>query len=128
MSCEIDGSNDIERYSRHRSRKKRRCSACPEPIRRGDVYVRIFVVHDGTADSYAHCLRCHAVFLAASRRHLELDTDQGVRFDLGCGHDWRSSFDEDPPAELARLAFLTADEAQSELAAKITAETIEGES
>lgn len=115
MSCEVDGYNAVESYTERRARKVHECSCCDEPIRVGDVYVTIFVVYDGDPRTYKHCLRCHAVFQAAAKRHQDLHTGESVRFDLGCGHDWRETFDEDPPETVAKLAFMTADELQAEL-------------
>jgi hypothetical protein len=118
MSCDIDGYNEVERTTYPRARKEHRCDACRETIRVGDRYARTFIVWEGEPETWFHCARCNALFKGISGRHRELRTGEGVQFDLDCGHSWQEIFDEEPPPEIARLAFLTPDEAQKELATR----------
>jgi len=120
MSCEIDGTNEVESSTTQRARKEHRCCACRETIRVGDLYRRTFVVYEREPETFKHCLRCTAMFDAIIRAQRGADLDyweRGVAWRLDCGHDWQEMFDDDPPPEVARLAFLTPDEAQRELAA-----------
>lgn len=118
MSCEIEGCNEVERTTRPRARKEHRCCACAGTIRPGDRYERTFVVWEGESDTIVHCLRCASMFRAITRRQRELEHEVGARYDLDCGHSWQDAFDEEPPPEIARLAFLTPDEAQKEFASQ----------
>ena len=122
VSCEVDGYNAVESRTMPRARKEHRCCACRETVRRGDRYSRTFVVYEGEPETYIHCLRCSAIFDAIAARHHDAETDyweRAIAWRLDCGHDWDEVFEESPPAEVARLAFMTADEAQRELAPRI---------
>jgi hypothetical protein len=119
MSCESDGFyNEVERTTRHVAKKQHGCCACDDPIRPGDVYEYTFTKFEGEVSTFKHCLRCATLFHAIARRQREQGLDVGVQFDLGCGHSWEETFDEDPPPEIARLAFFTPEEAQRELASR----------
>jgi hypothetical protein len=115
MSCEIDGGNDVETESHHRARQEHTCCACRETIRKGDRYRKTFVVFEGDAYTYKHCLRCATMFDAIWRRMRAEDWGEAVDWELNCGHTWQENFAEDPPEHIARLAFMTADEMQQEL-------------
>lgn len=118
MSCEIDGCNEVERTTYPRARKEHCCDACRQTIRIGDRYARIFVIWDREPAVWIHCARCNLLFGRIAGRHRELQTGEGVQFDLDCGHSWQEIFDEPPPDDVARLAFLTQDEAQQEFSAQ----------
>jgi hypothetical protein len=121
MSCNTDGySNDVETESYHKARKEHVCCACGETIRKGDRYRKTFVVFEGDVDTYKHCLRCATLMDAISKRIRdgERNYEEAVAWELDCGHTWQENFDEEPPEEIARLAFLTPDEMQRELAPK----------
>jgi hypothetical protein len=90
-----------------RARKPHRCRACDETIRRGDRYHYSSGVWDGRPDSFAHCARCWAIYLALQA---ELEPGEGIDLDLDCGETWQSAFGEEPPEAVARLAFLLPDE------------------
>ena len=92
-----------------RARQPHRCVACHETIRPRDVYVRTFVVCEGEPSVWQHCLRCNALLRALSDVGAE---DVDIR--LNCGHTWEEQFGPCPES-VARLAFLTADEAQVEI-------------
>lgn len=90
-----------------RARHEHRCLACKETIRVGDRYARTFTVVDGDASSYKHCLRCDAILLALDKAGAE-----AVDVRLSCGHSWEENFGP-CPEQIARLAFVTRDEAQA---------------
>lgn len=98
------------------ARKPHKCYACREEIRIGDCYHVTVQKNDGELLMFKHCARCDALVGAL------LDAGaESVQWDLHCGVSYREAFGEDPPPEIARLAFLTPDEAQREILARATA-------
>lgn len=83
--------------------KTHMCDACDEPIAKGQSYVRFFGVWDGMAEAVKRCLRCQRIY-----QHL---VDKGAPHDmfpaqrLDCGQTYRDHWDEDPPEDIAALAF-----------------------
>lgn len=115
MSCDVgDEYPDVSREKLQRAQKEHRCCACKETIRRGDIYRYVMIIFEGEPESWKYCLRCAAMFDAVNRA---LPGDQAPDPNLDCGHTWEELHGECPP-EIERLAFLTADEAQKELAAR----------
>lgn len=86
-----------------RARKPHRCIACHEAIQPGHRYHRTVEHQEGEIRTYRHCLRCWAMIEALDRRGVEF-----VDWDLNCGEVW-----QDPPVEVAELAFLAPEEAQA---------------
>ncbi len=118
MSVSCDEYNDAYVEHTPRARKEHKCYACNETIRPGDRYRRTFVAFDGRGDSYKHCLRCAAMMDAIQEGQRKAgERDTGVALGLDCGHSWQEIMDEEPPPEIARLAFMSADDMQRELAA-----------
>lgn len=89
-----------------KARKEHRCYACRETIRTGDRY-HFTAQKDDAFATYKHCARCWMMGGAI----LEAGADSW-QYDLRCGVSWREAFDEEPPENIARLAFMTPDEAQ----------------
>ncbi len=89
----------------HRARKEHKCSACHEVILRGDRYWKFVGKFDNTMDTVNHCARCHLIY-----EHLcqTSGNDEAPMLTLDCGHDY-----ENPPPEIAALAFVTRQEAQA---------------
>lgn len=115
MSCYVDEEGEPESVHREtwpRARREHKCCACGETIRCGDRHKRTFVVFEGDAETYRHCLRCAAIYRALCRTTGE---DEYIEYRLNCGHTWEETRGECPP-EIARLAFMTPDEMQRELA------------
>jgi hypothetical protein len=111
MSVDFDGRNDVYEERIRRARKDHVCAACHEPIRRGDRYASTFVVYDGTASQVKRCMRCDLMFEHLCERHR--GSESGPELELMCGHSYQAVFDEEPPPEIARLAFFTPAEAQA---------------
>lgn len=115
----FDGPNEVQRHSIVRARKEHKCSACHEPIRRGDLYSYSFFVFEGDTSTVKRCARCETIYREVSAR---LDRYSVPEERLNCGHTWQENFGEDPPPEIAALAFVTPAEAQGRLLAKMTEE------
>lgn len=103
------GDGDVCDISRARwvtARKPHKCDACDEPILPGHRYHKTFWVFDGELSEVKRCARCETIFV-----HLSDRIDRGGDYEefcdpeLNCGHDYLQRWDEEPPAEIAALAF-----------------------
>jgi hypothetical protein len=112
MCDEVDDYNDVQTSKRVRARVEHRCCACKERIRPGDEYERTFVVYDGNAESFKHCLRCIAMIDALGSA---LPPETSIAWRLDCGENWLDTIGA-LPDHVAELAFITPDEAQSKFA------------
>lgn len=103
-----DDYQSVELQSRwQRARKEHQCFACRETIRPGDHYHLTVQKYDNL-EHFKHCARCWAVVSAL------LDAGaHSVQWNLNCGTPYEEAFGEPIPEEVARLAFLTRDEAQA---------------
>lgn len=92
-----------------KARKEHSCSACKETIRPGDYYVNVGIVCNGNAETIKRCLRCDKI-----HEHLRTKAPGDTWPDdrLNCGHGYREMWGEDPPPEIAALAFATRDSMQ----------------
>lgn len=88
------------------SKKTHRCRVCGETIQPGHRYHYLSGIWDGRPDEFKHCARCWEIF---SCLIAETDAD-AVQLDLDCGEVWN-----DPPENVAALAFMIPSEAQAEL-------------
>lgn len=91
-----------------RARKAHECYACDDPVRAGDRYHVTSSKDDGEIETYKHCARCWSMIEALWASGVE-----AVQWNLNCGETF-----EDPPDDMAELAFLTPDEMQARLDAK----------
>lgn len=107
MSHSCDGTYEVYDERRRRARVEHRCHACKEPIRVGDLYCVTFIVFEGV-ESVKRCLRCQAIHEHLRDKSPDLWPDER----LNCGEEYRQHWGEEPPAEIAALAFVTADEMQ----------------
>ena len=99
-----------------RARVAHKCDACGEAIRRGDRYSYTFSVFEGEPDTVKRCARCEMMYRALVPIQPE---DTACDPELKCGHTWEDNFDGPPPDDVARLAFVTPDEAQALLAGSV---------
>ena len=106
--CDVDDSCDVWDRTVRRARRERRCSGCRSIIASGDLYARTGVLYDGSWSDVAHCGRCDRLF-RMSAQHIAAPGDA----EFACGETW-----EDPPPEVAALAFVTPSEASEMLAAE----------
>lgn len=113
MSMDVDGISDVYVEHQVKARKAHECDCCDVGIRTDDYYWRIRKIYDGNVQSYKRCLRCQTmhVFL---RGVVDLG-EQWPDETLGCGHEFKDLHGVSPPSDIARLAFMTNDEAQQEL-------------
>jgi hypothetical protein len=112
----FDGCDDVAEVweqRKRRARKDHKCRACGIKIRRGDLYVYHFSLFEGQVDTVKRCLACDAIY-----EHLCSITDfeNQPMPALNCGHEYKEVHGREPPPEIARLAFMTPAEMQTELA------------
>ena len=89
-----------------KAKKHHRCHACGEDVAPGACYHVTFSVFDGTADTTKRCARCQAIFEHLSARmRVEGDAEEFCDAELNCGHEYKERWREEPPAEIAALAF-----------------------
>ena len=105
MSYIADGAYDVYDERHVRAHKEHRCGACNETIEIGHTYWRIGVVFDRSAETHKRCERCQKIHV-----HLR---DLGDPYDmlwpdenLNCGEEYRDHWGEEPPEEIAALAFV----------------------
>ena len=99
--CDYDGEHpEFESRTWRTARKQHTCCACAETVRPGDRYHITAGRWDGQMETYKHCARCWGVCEA-----LWKEGSSWIDFHLNCGETWESAFEEDPPAEVAALAF-----------------------
>lgn len=102
-----DEPNDFERDATHVARKEHKCCACKEAIKPGHTYTKITLGFEGKVNEHKHCLRCRAMFDALQKKCLAAsDGEECAALRLNCGHEYKEKWGEDPPPELAELAFL----------------------
>lgn len=91
-----------------KARKDHTCYACADTIKKGYHYHYEFCTGgDDGPEYYKHCMRCWEMLSAI----IKALPDGAIRWDLNCGLAWEDEIGELPP-EVARLAFMTPDEAQ----------------
>lgn len=105
--CDYDDEgSDVWNEKRRKARREHRCYACQETIRVGDIYQHTTSLYEGSWDTWRHCLRCVAMLDALAAR--DLHGTMAIALGLDCGEVW-----DDPPPEVAALAFLTKAEIQA---------------
>ncbi len=130
IDCSDEGEPTVvDSQLRVRARKEHRCSACSEAINRTHSYVRHTLIWGGQVETTLRCLRCDAIYQKLCDIHRESNEANRKRarehhFDdydtdwpdvaLNCGHEFKERWGKEPPPELARLAFMTAEEMQAE--------------
>lgn len=88
------------------ARKEHKCDGCKEKIRSGQKYRYVSILFDGSWTNYRRCERCEAIYAHLTERiRKEGDVDEFCHEALDCGHDYAERWEEEPPAEIAALAF-----------------------
>lgn len=103
MSHYTEETYSVYDESLRRARKEHRCSACREKISAGHSYTRVAIVFDGEAETVKRCARCQAIHLHLRAKGREDGMWPDER--LNCGETYRGHWGEDPPEEIAALAF-----------------------
>lgn len=103
--CDVADGPTVSDERWRKARIEHRCFACGEGIRPGDLYHVLSGKWDGRWERYKHCARCWSMFAL-----LAAETCEPVDLSLDCGEVW-----ENPPDDVAALAFMTPDEAQDRL-------------
>ena len=100
--CDGDERADVHESEWRRANKPHKCKACGLTIEPGQLYHRTAMLFDGSWEAWKRCARCQAIF-----EHLEglMDSDEYCNPTLSCGHEYRERWGEDPPPEIAALAF-----------------------
>lgn len=139
----------VDNERRMRARKEHRCHACKATIERGHLYARHTLIYGGEVDETIRCLRCDIIYQELCVIHREANerarqerlasrqpgyfsnklTNEQHRLlnyesdwpdvALNCGHEFKERWGVEPPPELARLAFLTPAEVQTEALTKL---------
>jgi hypothetical protein len=105
-----DDAADVYNETIRKARKEHRCDACSGSIKPGAIYSYTAALFDGGWQTATRCGRCETIY-----RHLEQkmrgNYEEYPHWHLDCGHGYRDRWDEEPPPEIAALAFLTDEEA-----------------
>ena len=104
-----------ERYVR--ARKPHTCCACKATIQPGHRYGYVFTLYDGHVTTYKRCGRCQATHEHLVSLCRDAGDEMWPRDDLGCGLSYQSEWGP-VPDDIARLPFLTDDEASALLERK----------
>ena len=119
MSHEVDDYYTSYEELLPRARKEHECDACDAKIRKGDRYARIFIRDsEGDASTVKRCLRCQRIH--EHLRKLGSPDNMWPAERLDCGEEYEEHWGAPPPDELAKLAFMTDDEAQRELVPSVS--------
>lgn len=109
--CDDGDCAEVYAESERVARKPTKCSACGMPIRQGDTYSYTFILYDGESSQIRRCARCqliHKHLRARCEAAAAADPGEPERYPdefLACGDDYRNLWGEDPPEEIAALAF-----------------------
>ena len=91
------------------ARKEYKCGACGEAIRVGDSYSYTFIVFEGEASNVRRCARCQKIHLHLRDKCRDLrrrtGDDKWPADRLDCGEDYEENWGEEPPEDIAALAF-----------------------
>jgi hypothetical protein len=108
VSYSYDDCYTVHEVDIRKARKEHVCSACKLAIKPGDYYAAVFIVFDGSTQTYKRCGACHT-----THEHLrKLCEPIGMwpKEDLSCGLDYAEEWGDEPPDEIAALPLLSADE------------------
>jgi hypothetical protein len=100
--CDLD-SEPVRVVGTSRTVRARRgwtCCACAEGITNGAEYRCHSSLYEGSWSYDRQCLRCHSMWWAIATK-----AGEPVAYALDCGTTWLEAFSEDPPLEVAALAF-----------------------
>jgi hypothetical protein len=105
MSHQTEGTYDVYEEIGRTARKPRRCSACNETIRPGNKYIYVAMLYDGEWSNVTRCLRCQRIHDHLKSRCRDSHDQLWPNERLNCGESYQAIWEEDPPEEIAALAF-----------------------
>ena len=112
MSCIADEPCTVYQERYIKARKEHRCDACGCRIRRGSTYSKTSALADGSWEHVIRCGRCEMIYgHLLARFKAEGECDEQPAWALDCGHEYKERWNEEPPPDIAALAFLTEEEA-----------------
>lgn len=117
MSGVAEVGVEVYRCTVRRARKTHKCYACGRKIHSGQKYSYTFVVSEGEQYKIKRCGACEITYrhldkLCREHNESEHSTDWLVpELDLSCGLAYAEEWGGPPPEHIARLPFLTDDEA-----------------
>jgi len=103
MSHTVEEQYTIYDERRVRARIRHECDACDLPIEPGHAYMRIGILFDGEWETVKRCLRCQAIHEHLRELGAFFETWPAERLD--CGEEYRAHWGNEPPPEIAALAF-----------------------
>lgn len=109
---------EVYHTKRIRARKMHECHACKRFIRPGDNYTKTTIVQSGETEMYRRCGACETTFNHLQELCWERDPMWAPDPALLCGLRYEDEWEKEPPPEIARLPFLTDDEASALLETK----------
>lgn len=83
----LDGNADVWHVTWHTARKAHKCCECHEPIATGQRYERIFLVYDGSFDTFKTCEFCAKEYKRLLNKYPDISWMKG-RDDLACLVVW----------------------------------------
>lgn len=119
MSGYSNESNTHSLTQIRRARKEHTCCACRISIKPGHLYQIDKALFDGYWETWKRCGRCVAIYnhlaekMTGARNAGLRDREEYIEVALNCGHTYQAEWGEEPPPEIANLAFLNADEASN---------------
>ena len=105
MSYEAEDTYDVYNERRVKARKPRPCDACKETVPRGVHYWRVATLYDGRWTTINRCWRCQKIHLHLRDRGDATPDYLWPDERLNCGEEYRDHWGDDPPEEIAALAF-----------------------
>lgn len=108
MSAGFDDAPECHRTVYRRACKEHDCYGCTRTITAGERYRVDSGVWDGDPSQYKYCAACSLLIDAICGT----PGNEGFVHGFMCGHSWEEVFGEEPPERVARLAFVTVEEAQ----------------
>lgn len=110
MSVCADEPVDVYQERLIKARTEHRCDACGGRILPGHVYSKTSALSDGSWDNVIRCGRCETIYTHLYQKMRDY-ADEYPAWALDCGHEYTERWEEEPPPEIAALAFLTDEEA-----------------
>ena len=88
-----------------RASRPYKCQACEEQIPCGCRYAYIAEKWDGEVNTMRRCLRCDGIYQHLLKKWRAGDNPDPPDPYLACGHEYSEVHGEEPPPEIAALAF-----------------------